>query len=96
LNTDITLAELLQALKKLQRNKAANLDGKKTEFILDARELLHMPLLIAFNCFLAETFPEALPLGWFTHFLKGTMLPNLTIIADNGWAYPSKVVRYDP
>jgi hypothetical protein len=45
LNTYITLVELLQALKKLQRNKAASLDGMKVEFILDARELLHMPLL---------------------------------------------------
>jgi hypothetical protein len=36
LNTDITLAELFRALKKLQRNKAAGLDGMKVEFILDA------------------------------------------------------------
>ncbi len=36
LNTSITLAELLQALKKLQRNKPASLDGMKAEFILDA------------------------------------------------------------
>jgi hypothetical protein len=36
LNTNITLAELLQALTKLQMNKAAGLDGMKTEFILDA------------------------------------------------------------
>jgi hypothetical protein len=53
LNANITLTELLQALKKLQRNKAANLDGMKAEFILDAGELLHMPLLTVFNCFLA-------------------------------------------
>ncbi len=31
----------------------------KVEFILDAGELLHMPLLITFNCFLAEGFPES-------------------------------------
>jgi len=36
LNTDITLTELLQALKKLQRNKVVGLDGMKVEFILDA------------------------------------------------------------
>jgi hypothetical protein len=52
LNIDITLVELLQALKKLHRNKAAGLDGMKDEFILDAGELLHMPLLTMFNCFL--------------------------------------------
>jgi hypothetical protein len=60
LNIDITLAELIQALKKLQKNKAAGLDGMKAEFILDVGELLHMPLLTTFNCFLAEGFPEAL------------------------------------
>jgi len=45
LNTDITLAKLLQALKKLQRNKVAGLDGMKVEFILDVGELLHMPFI---------------------------------------------------
>jgi len=60
LNIDITLAELIQALKKLQKNKAAGLDGMKAEFILDVGELLHMPLLTTFNCFLAEGFPETL------------------------------------
>ncbi len=43
-------------LKKLQRNKFAGVDGMKVEFILDVGELLHMPLLIMFNCFLAEGF----------------------------------------
>ncbi len=57
LNIDITLIELFQVLKKLQKNKAASMDGMKVEFILDAGELLHMPLLTAFNCFLAEGFP---------------------------------------
>jgi hypothetical protein len=33
LNTDITLVELLQALKKLHRNKAVGLDGMKAEFM---------------------------------------------------------------
>jgi hypothetical protein len=63
LNTDITFIELLQALKKVQRNKAASLDGMKVEFILDAGELLHMPLLTTFNCFLAECFLKALSIG---------------------------------
>jgi hypothetical protein len=53
MNTDITLAELLQALKNLQRNKAIGLDGMKVEFILDAGKLLHMPLLTTFNYCLA-------------------------------------------
>jgi len=32
----------------------------KHEFILDAGELLHIPLLTTFNYFLAKGFPEAL------------------------------------
>jgi hypothetical protein len=71
LNTNITLIELLQALKKLQRNKVAGLDGMKAEFILDIRELLHMPLLTTFNCFLAEGFPEALSTGVVHVFFQG-------------------------
>ncbi len=67
-------------LKKLQRNKAIGLDGMKVEFILDAGELLHMPLLIAFNCFLVEGFPEALSIGVVHVLLKGAMPSNLTII----------------
>ncbi len=63
LNTNITLVELFQALKKLQRNKAVGLDGMKAEFILDARKLLHMPLLTTFNYFLAKGFLEALSIG---------------------------------
>ncbi len=35
----------------------------KTEFILDAGELLHMPLFIVFNSFLAKGFLEALSIG---------------------------------
>jgi hypothetical protein len=71
LNTDITLVELLQVLKKLQRNKAAGLDGMKAEFILDARELLHMPLLTTFNCFPVEGFPKALSIRVVHTFFKG-------------------------
>jgi hypothetical protein len=56
-------------LKKLQRNKVAGLDGMKAEFILDAGELLHMPLLIAFNCFVVEDFPKALSTRVVVHTL---------------------------
>ncbi len=71
LNTDITFTELFQALKKLQRNKVAGLDGMKVEFILDARELLHMPLLTTFNCFLEKGFPEALSIRVVHTLFKG-------------------------
>ncbi len=71
LNTYITFAELLRVLKKLQRNKAVGLDGMKAEFILDARELLHMPLLIVLNYILANGFLEALSIGVVHAFFKG-------------------------
>jgi hypothetical protein len=71
LNADITFVELLHALKKLQRNKAAGLDGMKVKFILDAGELLHMPLLIMFNYILAKGFPEAFSSGVVHGLFKG-------------------------
>ncbi len=71
LNTNITFTKLLQALKKLQKNKAAGLDGMKVEFILDARELLHMPLLTTFKCFLEEGFLKALSTGVVHVLFKG-------------------------
>jgi hypothetical protein len=71
LNTNITLVELFQALKKLQRNKATGLDGMKVEFILDAKELLHMPLLITFNYFLVEGFLEVFSTEVVHVFFKG-------------------------
>jgi hypothetical protein len=43
----------------------------KVEFILDVRELLRMPLLIAFNCFLAKGFPKALSIGVVHMLFKG-------------------------
>jgi hypothetical protein len=43
----------------------------KVEFILDAGDLLHMPLLTSFNCFLEEGFPEALSTGVVHAFFKG-------------------------
>jgi len=96
LNRNITLAELLQALKKLQKNKVVSLDGMKAEFILDAGELLHIPLLTTLNYFLTKPFQKPFPLRWSTRSLKGVMLLNLTTTGDNDWAYPSKVVCYDP
>ncbi len=71
LKTDITLAELLQVLKKLQRNKAVGLDGMKVEFILDTGELLHMPLLIVFKSFLAKDFPKTFSTGVVYVLFKG-------------------------
>jgi hypothetical protein len=52
-------------------NKATSLDGMKAKFILDVRELLYMPLLTTFNCFLMEGFPKALSTGVVHAFFKG-------------------------
>jgi hypothetical protein len=41
------------------------------KFILDARELLHMPLIIAFNYFLAKGFLETLSTGVVHALFKG-------------------------
>jgi len=43
----------------------------KVEFILDVGELLHMPLLTPFNCFLVKGFPEALSTGVVHALFKG-------------------------
>ncbi len=43
----------------------------KAEFILDAGELLHMPLLTTFNYFLAEGFLKALSTRVVHAFFKG-------------------------
>ncbi len=44
LNANITLVELLQALKKLQKNKVVSLDDMKIEFILDAGAVTHVTI----------------------------------------------------
>jgi hypothetical protein len=43
----------------------------KAEFILDVEELLHMPLLTMFNCFLEEGFPEPFSIGVVHVLFKG-------------------------
>jgi len=43
----------------------------KVEFILDVEELLHMPLLTTFNCFIGKGFPEALSTRVVHAFFKG-------------------------
>ncbi len=36
-------------MRKLKSNKSAGLDGIKAEFLLDASDILHVPLQIVFN-----------------------------------------------
>ncbi len=49
LNCDITLDEIAKMMKKLKHNKSIGLDGIKAEFLLDAGDMLHVPLQIVFN-----------------------------------------------
>jgi hypothetical protein len=49
LNYDITLDEIAQVMRRLKRNKSASLDGIKAKFLLDAGDMLHVPLHIVFN-----------------------------------------------
>jgi len=44
LNCDITLGEIAQVMRRLKRNKSAGLDGIKAKFLLDASNMLHVPL----------------------------------------------------
>jgi hypothetical protein len=44
LNCDITLDEIAQVMRRFKRNKFAGLDGIKAEFLLDAGDMLHVPL----------------------------------------------------
>jgi hypothetical protein len=68
----------------------------KAKFILDAGELLHIPLLTTFNYLLEEGFPEALSAGVVHAFFKGGDASKFDNYRGICWAYPSKVVRYDP
>jgi len=60
LNCDITLDEIAQVMKRLKRNKSAGLDGIKAEFLLDASDMLHVPLQIVFNKLLQQGYSAGL------------------------------------
>jgi hypothetical protein len=56
LNYDITLDEIAQVMRRLKRNKSAGLDGIKAKFLLDASDMLHVPLQIVFNKLLQQGY----------------------------------------
>ena len=62
LNADIDQEEVEAALKRLKRNKAAGVDGIRAEFILDAVDLLLVPLVQTFN----QLLNEGVPVAWST------------------------------
>jgi hypothetical protein len=63
LNCDITLDEIAQVMRRLKRNKFAGLDGIKAEFLLDAGDMLHVPLQIVFNKLLQQGYSTGLSTG---------------------------------
>jgi len=50
----------MQVMKRLKRNKSSGLDGIKVEFLLDAGDMLHVPLQIVFNKLLQQGYSASL------------------------------------
>ncbi len=71
LNYDITLDEITQVMRRLKRNKSAGLDGIKAEFLLDASNMLHVPLHIMFNKLLQQGYSVGLFIGVIHALHKG-------------------------
>jgi hypothetical protein len=71
LNCDITLDEIAQVMRRLKRNKFASLDGIKAEFLLDAGDILHVPLQIVFNKLLQQGYSAGLSTGVIHALHKG-------------------------
>jgi hypothetical protein len=60
LNCDITLDEIAQVMRRFKRNKSIGLDGIKVEFMLNASNMLHVPLQIVFNKLLQQGYSAGL------------------------------------
>jgi hypothetical protein len=63
LSQDIQLCEIVDAIKKLKRGKAAGLDGVKAEFVIDGCDALLRILQTLFNKLLSEGFCSYLVVG---------------------------------
>jgi hypothetical protein len=71
LNCDITLNEIAQLMRRLKRNKSVGLDGIKAEFLLDAGDMLYIPLQIVFNKLLQQGYLAGLSTGVIHALHKG-------------------------
>jgi hypothetical protein len=58
-------------MRKLKRNKSVGLDGIKAEFLLDAGNMLHVPLQIVFNKLLQQVYSAGLSTGVIHALHKG-------------------------
>ena len=57
LNTTISTDEVSAAIKALKRNKASDLYGMRSEFIIDAASMLVTPISVVFNTVFDTDFP---------------------------------------
>jgi hypothetical protein len=71
LNCNITLDEIVQVMRRLKRNKSASLDGIKAKFLLNASDMLHVPLQIVFNKLLQQGYSAGLSTGAIHALHKG-------------------------
>ncbi len=58
-------------MRRLKRNKSTGLDGIKAEFLLDAGDMLHVPLQIVFNKLLQQGYSAGLSTGVIHALHKG-------------------------
>jgi hypothetical protein len=58
-------------MRRFKRNKFAGLDGIKVEFLLDAGDMLHVPLQIVFNKLLQQGYSASLSTGVIHALHKG-------------------------
>lgn len=63
LNSPISVEEVAAAVKALNCNKAADLHGMRSEFIIDAAALLIHPISIVFNTTFDSNLPAAYSIG---------------------------------
>ncbi len=71
LNCDITLNEIAQVMRKFKHNKFVGLDGIKAEFLLDAGDMLHVPLQIVFNKLFQQGYSASFSTGVIYALHKG-------------------------
>jgi hypothetical protein len=65
------LDEIAQMMRRFKLNKSVGLDGIKAEFLLDAGDMLHVPLQIMFNKLLQQGYSTGLSTGIIHALHKG-------------------------
>jgi hypothetical protein len=65
------LDEIAQVMRKLKCNKSTGLNGIKAKFLLDAGDMLHVPLQIVSNKLLQQGYSASLSIGVIHALHKG-------------------------